>query len=253
MLKWLVVFVVFMLSFHIANGQSSPRRDSITQCFMFAGDYALYSPGGDLADRMGLHSGAGLSIHYKSRNAWLFSANWKYLFGDQLRERGVLDSISTSNGFVIDKEGKMADIRMYPRGFNLYFSVGRIFTNILSPNPNSGPFISAGAGYMQHKIRIYDNGGRTPQLQGDYLKGYDRLTSGLMINQFVGFWFMSKSRFTNFYAGFEFNQAFTKSRRSWNYDLMQADTSQRIELQYGFRVGWNILLNRTGNQQYYMY
>jgi len=42
----------------------------------------------------------------------------------------------------------------------------------------------------------------------------------------------------NFYVGFEFNQAFTQSRRSFDYDRMAVDTLKRVDLLSGVRVGW---------------
>ncbi|GAB4146253.1 MAG: hypothetical protein Fur0041_20670 [Bacteroidia bacterium] len=190
---------------------------------------------------------------YKTKQNFVYGFSWSYLFGDKIYESGVLDSISTSDGFVIDREGKMGDIRKFERGFTLSLTAGKIFSQYLSKNRNSGPIIWGGVGYLQHKIRIYDNGARTPQLSGDYLKGYDRLTSGLMLTEFIGYWYMSNNRYINFYAGFEFMQGFTKSRRSWDYDLMRRDTQNRIDLLSGFRVGWNILLYKRASKQYYFY
>lgn len=183
----------------------------------------------------------------------IYGAQWTYLFGKDLRGANPLDSISTVDGFVIDKEGKMADIRMFERGFTLGLSAGKIFNTIISPNKNSGLMLTGGVGYLQHKIKIYDNGGRTPQLNKQTLKGYDRLTSGIMFTEFVGYYYLSKNRYVNFYGGFEFNQGITKSRRSWDYSLMRADTEQRIDLLTGFRVGWILPLYKTPARTKYYY
>jgi hypothetical protein len=91
-----------------------------------------------------------------------------------------------------------------------------------------------------------------PQITGDYAKGYDRLTAGFNLNQFIGYYFMSKSRVLNFYAGFEFYQAFTKSRRDYIFDLMQKDESNHFDLFYGIKVGWMIpIYNRAPDKYYY--
>lgn len=230
----------------------STRPDSITPCFTLQFSYALQLPGGDLVHRFGLNSNAGIALSYKTQKNFIYSASWSYLFGKDLRGENPLSIISTSDGFVIDKEGKSADIRMFERGFTLGLSGGKIFNGFLGRNKNSGLMLTGGVGYLQHKIKIYDNGARSPQITKETLKGYDRLTSGLMITEFVGYFYLSKNRYVNFYGGFEFNQAFTKSRRSWDYSLMRADTEQRLDLLSGFRVGWVLpLYKSTARTNYY--
>lgn len=226
------------------GGNKRAYPDSAGNYFSFAGTYSYQFPGGDLLWRFGPNSEAGASGYYKTSHNYVFGLQWNYIFGNQLRGANPLDSITTSDGHVIDKEGKYADLRVYERGYTLNLAVGKVFNHYLAVNKNSGPMLMGGVGILQHKFRIYDNGARSPQLTKDYLKGYDRLTSGIAINEFVGYWYMSRSRFVNFYAGFEFTQAFTKSRRSWDYSLMRADTENRIDLLSGVRVGWVIPLYR---------
>lgn len=231
---------------------SKNKADSILPCFSLSLSYAYQLPGGDLLWRFGNNSSIGASGFYKTKKNVFFGAQWSYLFGKDLRGENPLDSISTVDGFVIDKEGKFADIRMFERGFTLGISAGKVFNCFLSPNKNSGFLLTGGIGYIQHKIKIYDNGARSPQLTKEYLKGYDRLTSGLMTTEFIGYWYMSRNRYVNFFGGVELIQGFTKSRRSWDYSLMRADTEPRIDLLSGVRVGWVIpLYKRTSRNTYY--
>jgi hypothetical protein len=226
-------------------------HDTLLKGFSLSANYGYHFPGGDLAKRFGNNSSIGVSGHYKTKSNFVFSMNWTYLFGNKFNEDSLLHGITTSDGFVIDREGKYADIRLFERGFTLNASVGKILP-VFNPNPNSGLFLNGGIGILQHKIRVYDNGGRAPQVSGDYIKGYDRLTNGLALTEFVGYWYMSSNRFVNFYAGFEFTQALTKSRRSWDYSKMRADTEQRFDALYGGRIGWIILINRKGaDKRYY--
>ncbi|MCX6312657.1 MAG: hypothetical protein NT084_13605 [Bacteroidetes bacterium] len=237
----------------IGKEKSSVQPDSIIPCFSLSLGFAYQIPGGDLQKRFGPNSSSGASLFYKTKQNVFFGFQWSYLFGTELRGENPLDSISTSTGFVIDREGKFADIRMFERGFSLGLSCGKIFNSFLSPNKNSGILLTGGVGYLQHKIKIYDNGARAPQLTKEYLKGYDRLTSGISTSEFIGYWFMSKNRYVSFYGGFEFIQGFTKSRRSWDYNLMRPDTENRIDLLSGLRIGWVIPLYRknVSNKYYY--
>lgn len=229
--------------------------DTSIRVWGFSGNGGLQVPGGDLLYRYGNNGTAGASMFYKSANNFVFFLNWNYLFGTKIRENGILDSIETADGHVIDKEGKYADIRMFERGFTLNFTVGKVFhaPAHFVPNKSSGIMLAAGVGMLQHKIKIIDNGSRTPQLRKDYLKGYDRLTSGIALNQFVGYWFMSRNQYVNFYFGAEFYEGFTMSRRSWDTDLMRADTEHRIDLLTGLKFGWVIPFYHKEANTYHYY
>ncbi len=232
--------------------KSALQPDSIVPCFSLSLSFAYQFSGGDLQKRFGTNSNVGSSLFYKTKQNLFFGFQWSYLFGDQLRGENPLDSIMTSDGHVIDREGKYADIRMFERGFTLGLSGGKIINSFLSPNKNSGILLTGGIGYLQHKIKIYDNGARAPQLTKEYLKGYDRLTSGITTSEFIGYWFMSKNRYVSFFGGFEFIQGFTKSRRSWDYNLMRADTEKRMDLLSGMRIGWVIpLYKKNASNKYY--
>lgn len=247
------VFLTFMLLCVASDlfAQTRNVKDSIVTSGFIAASYGYFVPGGDLAERFGDNSAIGALGGYKSKKNHFFTAEWNYIFGYKVKENGILDSIKTSGGFIIDAEGKIADLRIFERGFTAHLQFGHLFPlKGISPNKNSGILVSAGLGMIQHKIRILDNGGRSPQLSGDYLKGYDRLTSGVSFSQFVGYWYMSNSRYVNAYFGFEAFQGITKSRRSWDYDLMRADTRTRTDLLYGFRAGFVIPIYRRGRGEY---
>jgi hypothetical protein len=250
----LLILGAGQLSAQVDGKTATKARDTVVhQCFALSFSYALQLPGGDLVHRFGLNSAAGMALSYKTRNNFIYGAHWSYMFGKDLRGENPIDSITTSEGFVIDGEGKFADLRMFERGFTLGLSAGKIFNTVFSPNVNSGLMVTAGVGYLQHKIKIYDNGARSPQFDKELLKGYDRLTSGIMATEFVGYFYLSRNRYVNFYGGFEFYQGFTKSRRSWDYSLMRADTENRIDLLTGFRVGWILPLYKSSARVKYYY
>lgn len=255
----LIAVIVLLITASAASAQRVVQqkkkrnvRDSIVSSGFIGADYGYNLPGGDLYQRFGNNSTIGAYAGYKTKKNNFYALEWNYIFGEKVKETGMLDSISTSEGYLIDQEGKLADIRIFERGFTLHAQYGHLFPiREISPNPNCGLFLTAGVGMLQHKVRIIDNGGRSPQLRGEYLKGYDRMTSGLSFSQFVGYWYMSSNHFVNFYFGFEAYEAFTKSRRSWDYDLMRADTQQRFDVMYGFRAGWIIpLYRRHGKGEY---
>lgn len=251
-MRFLFFFVIVCLCASSASAQQKVK-DTTIRCVGFSFSYAYQMPGGDLADRFGNNSNVGVGFWGKtSKNFW-FGVQWNYLFSQNLRENGILDSIATSDGLVINKGGKYSDVQLYERGYAVYLSAGKIFSRGLGYNPNCGLMLNGSVGYIQHKIRIIDNGSLTPPLSDDYLKGYDRLTGGLLLQEFAGYWFMSNNRRINFYAGIECTQGLTRSLRSWDFDLMRADTKQRLDLLWGIRAGWMIPIYRRPARDFYYY
>ncbi|NOX87356.1 MAG: hypothetical protein GXO86_15595 [Chlorobi bacterium] len=227
-------------------------RDTTVAAFIPYFSYAFQLPGGDIADRYGNNSTIGGGLFYKTRKNLLFSADVNFIFGSQIKIADtVLSMVETQDGHIIDGNGVYAQYALYERGYSINFRIGKIFT-VLNPNPNSGILVMGGLGYLVHRLKI-DNQYRTaPQISGDYAKGYDRLTGGITISEFVGYYFMGRKRVLNFYGGFEFYQAFTRSRRDYVFDQMKKDNNNYIDLFYGIKVGWMIpIYNRAPDKYYY--
>jgi hypothetical protein len=227
-------------------------KDSVVATPLIGFSFGYQLPGGDLSKRFGNSSDAGLTFFYKTKKNLLLDAQATYFFSNNVNEYSILDSIKDSNGGIINQNGQYADIRLYERGWNIHAGVGKLF-NKFGPNPNSGLVLMAGLGFLQHKIRIEDIGNQSPQLAGDYKKGYDRLTSGLSVHEFVGYMYLGENRMVNFFGGIELTQAFTKSRRSWDYDLMRRDETKRFDLLSGVRIGWILPLYKKAPKEYYYY
>jgi hypothetical protein len=62
---------------------------------------------------------------------------------------------------------------------------------------------------------------------------------------------MGKSRIVNFYFGFEFVQAWTKSLRDYNFDDMEYTDENRFDALYSFKLGWFIPVNRRVPKEFY--
>lgn len=194
-------------------------------------------PGGDLEDRFGanMNFGSGLEVITEKSNL-LFGIEGYYLFGNTIKENS-LASLLTPEGFIIAENGEYADIQPRERGFYLGAMIGKLFS-LSKNNPRSGIRVTLGTGLLQHQIRIQDDPVRfVPQLSQAYKKGYDRLTNGLAINEFVGYQLLSANKRINFYLGFEFTQGFTQSRRDFDFDTRTADTQKRFDSLMGIRAG----------------
>ena len=207
-------------------------------------------PMADLYRRFGPNLNSGLSFTYKTKNNWLFGSRFDYMFGRNVKE-DVLKQLKTPEGFVVDNAGYPADLRVTERGTAVYVYGGKVF-KWLSANPNSGLMLSLGAGYLEHKINLYDAQKQIAAIKDNMKYGYDRLSVGFSVTQFIGYLFLSENRMLNFYFGVDCSQSFTKSVRKLNYDTGLPDTAQRLDVLTGLRFGWLLpLYKRTPNDFYY--
>jgi hypothetical protein len=248
--KILLISLLFAL-FTYSSAQVS-IKDSVIRTTILSPSYSYMFPGGDLADRFYSNSGIGGTFMLKNKKNWVFGIEGTFLFKDSVKEKNMFDSIATSSGFLIDGNGTLADVRLYERGFYIGSKFGKLFP-VLGPNPNSGILVCGGIGFLQHRIRIENPGNVAPQIAGDYKKGYDRLCNGLAANESVGYLYMGNSRFVSFYAGLEFYQGWTQSRRSYDYDKMSKDETKRFDSLWGFKVSWIIPLYKRSPQKFYFY
>ena len=204
----------------------------------------------DLAERFGPNLNAGGSFMIKTKKNWVFGIESNYFFGRNVKE-DVLSQLKNADGFMIDNEGYPADVRVTERGIGIHLFAGRVF-KLASNNPNSGLMVNIGFGYLQHKIKLYDAAQKIAAIKGNLSHGFDRLSAGFSLTQFVGYLFLSENRLLNFYAGVEFYEAFTTSIRKLNYDTGLPDHRPRIDGLTGFRVGWILpLYKKRPNDFYY--
>lgn len=247
-----ILFLIISINIYLAKGQVSVS-DSSLSIPMFYATYAYQFPGGDLADRYGNNSSVGGGFKWKSKQNWLFGAEYVYLFGNNVKVTDqIMNNIKTSSGQIINSAGNFASYSIQERGYYISGRFGKLFP-LLSPNPNSGFFLMGSLGYFQHKIRIEVTDNNIPQLRDDYKKGYDRLASGFGISEMLGYMYLSNNRLINLFVGVEFNQAWTKPKRDVNFDTMEPDElSNRFESLAGIKVGWIIpIFKRLPNKVYY--
>jgi len=75
----------------------------------------------------------------------------------------------------------------------------------------------------------------------------------LAFKEFIGYHLLSKNRQLNFFGGIEMMQAFTQSRRDFNFDTQQKDETKRVDLLFGLRVGLTLpfYIGEPSEQIYY--
>ena len=230
-----------------------PGRRNIGNALMLQLGYGAQLPGGDLAARFGNSFSPEVGLSYLLDNGnWIVGTHWQYFFGSTVKE-DVLQGLRTAEGIIIGNDRAPAEIGLRQRGFYAGLHLGKVIA--LSPvNPRSGLRIQLGAGLLQHKIRVQKDPLRAvPQTAGDYAKGYDRLSNGLALQQFIGYHIMSNDGRINFYGGFEFSQAFTRNRRDFDFATLQVDQAERFDTLWGLRVGWILpfYLGKSASEIFY--
>jgi len=244
-------FIFFLILISIPYLLNAQSKEKLT-IPMFSAAYMVQVPGGDLAERYGINSNIGGSFTLKLKNNFFLELNPNFIFGNNLKGDAltIFEEIETSNGNIININGEYAKVVVFQRGFYAGGRVGKMFP-ISSNNLNSGIVLSVGAGLLQHRIRIENDGNNTPQINFDYRKGYDKLTNGFSLTQFIGFMHISKHKLINYYFGFEFYQAWTESRRTYDFNLMGRDDRKRIDLLSGLKVGWIIPIYKRQPDPFY--
>lgn len=246
-----LLFFCVLFGTHSAFAQRNIADSAISNA-MISFQYVGGITGGDLADRYGYLNHVGIFAGYKTKSNWILGADGMFMFSNTNRIPGVLDDLKDSKGNITDQNGDIAIVRTLPRGFYANAVVGKIIP-VLAPNPNSGIYVNLGVGYMMHKLRIETQDHVVPLLELDYRKGYDRLTTGIMTSQFIGYSFMGSDSPINFFAGFYAQQGFTHNRRTINFDSPETpvSTDLRLDLQYGFKAGWVIPIYQRQPKDFY--
>jgi len=251
-LKYLSLTLCLMLVCNIGAQTKRPeleknvRRNTV----LIGPTYGRMFTIGNLAKRFGGSNTIGINAAYKFGNNFQVSGNFSGWFGDNVKERGMLDSMIGSGGELLDINGNFAPMRLYQRGYLWHLDIGKIIPTGRI-NPNSGILISAGLGFMQHKIKFMHQLEVLPQLEGEYTKGYDRLTNGLMTRLFVGYQAIDENQMLNFHAGLEWMSGFTRNQRAFNFDTRTAETSLRRDNMIGLKVGlsFSIQGRKTGTRK----
>lgn len=199
--------------------------------------YGPFTTTGDLGDRFG----GGWSIDggatWMPKNSnFEFGFRAQYGFGTEVKE-DVLAGLRTREGLIIGNQRSPADIQLRHRQFFMGPAVG--YTLPLGKNKRAGIHLKTSLGYFFHRIRLQDDVVQVvPQLRENLAPGYDRLTGGFAVHQFVGYQQLAQDRRLNFYIGAEIMSGFTKALR--NFDIPTGappSTEGRTDIVLGAKAG----------------
>jgi hypothetical protein len=205
----------------------------------------------DLHKDYGNNLAIGADIGFKLKSNWSIDFGFKYYFGGKVSQ-DLIDSTFKNlrvDGYFISSNGVATDeIEVEFRGTSFHFQVGKIIP-VTKRYRNSGIWIKAGIGLTQHLMNIKNPENKVYSLSSkkgapNYKAGYDKLTIGFSLYQFIGYAHMNKRNLFCMYGGVEFMENFAKRQRQYDYSLMGKDNSKRFEAMVGFKIGWIIPLYR---------
>lgn len=206
----------------------------------------LYQESGDLM-------GIGTNISMKTASNWTLESGFNYYFAGKVKGIDSLFSmIRNSSGLIIDGNGVPADIEVDTRAWSLRVEGGKIFP-LNQTARNGGLHLKVGIGVLQRFVFIKNPDNLVLQLSEEYKKGYDRLTLGLTLYQYIGYTRLSYNKYACFYGGLEFYEIFSKRQRAYDFNLMGKDNRTFFDAIIALKFGWIIPLYKKDNVNTYYF
>jgi len=247
MRKFGSILTIILCLAHYANVKGQDL-DSLRSGFMISPHYGLAGPLSDLSDRFGTLFTIGGSVSYLSKSGLFGSINYSYLFGSQVKE-DILSNLRTSEGGIIGRDMQFANVFLRARGSHLYVNAGYLL-RFAGEQLRSGILVNGGAGMLTHRIRIVDDFNSIAQIGGDYIKGYDRLSRGLSLQQSISYLHLSGDKLVNFYVKLQLVEGFTRDLRQYNYNRTPV-LKNRVDILPSLEIGWIIPIYLRKEQRYY--
>lgn len=261
-LPYFLAIVLMFCSVALLQAQEQPKTGKATvakqpyepsNAFLISPIYTAQWPFGNMADRFGFNNLFGLQVMYKMKKNWIIGLEGSFLFGTKLRENYVIDHITTNTGQLIGQQNELVRVKSQEIGYSLKFNVGKIIP-FSHKYPDAGLLLMTGFGFLQHKIGLNVRENILPQLDKTYRKGYDRMSNGPVISQFIGGVFLARKKFISAYAGLQFDLAFTENRRPYDFYLQRKLSEKRLDMFIGIRVGWILpIFLQASEKEYYYY
>ena len=199
--------------------------------------FGSLAPQGDWAARYGFFGEVGMTAGLKTESNGYLYVKATSLSGADVNEPGLLSDLTTEQGHIIDNEGDVAQITVTGRGAQFGLGIGKIFPTANS-NPNSGWMVKVGAGSLHHNVHFLYTENRISPLEGERVKGYDRMRWGVYGEVWAGYWLMSNDQRINAFAGVSAAVAKTFALRSINFDTLEPNAPEVWDGWMGFEAGW---------------
>jgi len=237
----------------LETSKKKQSRFEPNETVMIVPNYTAQFPFASMKQRFGFNSLFSGQVLYKNKKNWLFGGEGGVLYGTDVKESYIISGIATSYGQFITQQNGITGISLGELGFNIKFTFGKIIP-FSEKYPDAGLILMTEAGFLEHKISINVKASELPQFSPDYKKGYDRLSNGPVISQFVGGTFMARRKYLSFYGGLQLDAAYTQGRRPYDFYLMAPLHDNRLDLFLGIKIGYIIpIFLQTSEKEFFYY
>lgn len=246
----LLSLFLFISAISVTIGQIADniKKNTNDAGFINIFSYGVDLPGGEMYNKYSFNFRFGISPTYYFYNSNIsLGVSADYIFGNKVKNISY-SNLLTSDDEIINTSLLLSSLETTERG--LLFGV--IFSKIFpfdKQNIRTGLRIDIGPYYLAHWIHFKDALGEIPQLEGDYKKGYDQLTGGPALKEFIGYQYLNQKKRISFIAGFEFYQAYTKNLRLYNFSTATENNKRNFDFLSGIKVGWILPLYKIKNPE----
>src|ERR1035437_2667405 len=126
LLKFILLAYCLLPTAYFSSAQTNVKDSALTFS-MIKFSYAYQLPGEDMAKRFGYNSNLGLDFSIKTKHNLIFGVIGSFIFGNQTKENGILDSLKNSSGWIINQNGIPSTVRLFERGFTVSLCFGKMF------------------------------------------------------------------------------------------------------------------------------
>ena len=233
-----VLFFMIMLNGFILNvyAQEKPDKTGLDPGFITGFTYGYYLPAGDLSDRFGSNFKISIAPSYYFHNSNFFvGIEGSYIFGSEVKE-DIISNLLLYDGNVVGIDKSFVTPILYERGVLAGVNAGKIIP--FGSHKRTGLKLELGIQKWWHWIHFQKERDQIPQLEGEYKKGYDRLTGGFAVKGFAGYQYLARKSRINFYIGMETYAGFTSNLRRYNYNTASVEDKRRNDIMTGVVAGW---------------
>ena len=250
MLKRFLLYILLFFSCYLSIAQEEVRDGN----FLAVGiNYGLDFPIGQLSKRFGTSFHAGLSLDlFKSKMNGAYGIEGLFIFGENVNE-DVISNLRLDNTAILGIDGQYADVFLRERGAYLGIYISKIIVP-LKTNQRSGLAADFGIGILQHNVRIQVDTRNAPNLEGEYLKGYDRNSIGPALKQSLSYTHIGKNKNLNYSLSLSIMEGFTSNTRPINFDTKIKDEGTHLDLLISLDLKWYLpLKNMNGVEEEIFY
>ncbi|MEP7324080.1 MAG: hypothetical protein ABI761_19280 [Saprospiraceae bacterium] len=227
-----LIRITFSLALSCLFFFNLPAQDSIQpKLFVRIGYGSQSTIHSDLSKRYGQHGTLSLGINF-IKHHWETGPAIGFLFGSNVRE-DVLASLRSADGELIGSDHQLAEVDLNMRGMMIGWSILRK----IKLSTQSFFLVGLQPVWLSHWIRFQNPGNSFEPIQGNYRYGYDRLSSGLAIEESLTYRFQSNNRLLNLELAFTAMQGNSSLRRNIQLDnpsVKKTSSSGFI----GFQARW---------------